>query len=74
MLGPFFFLSDSAGPLEWASFLRLLVLKGQQFKHLDYRRNVFHFPFKRITNSALITEAQLVRTFWKYVSQIRKQY
>lgn len=47
MLGSFFFLSDSVGPLEWASFLRLLVLKGQQFKHLDYRRNVFHFPFKK---------------------------
>lgn len=74
MLGSCFLLSDSAGPLEWASFLRLLVLKGQQFKHLDYRRNVFHFPFKKITNSALITEAQLVGTFRKYVSQIRKQY
>lgn len=57
MLGSCFLFSDSAGPLEPTSFLRLLVLKGQQFKHLDYGRNVFHFPFRTSCPSPIALQA-----------------
>lgn len=47
MLGSCFPCTVSAGPLETASFLRLIVLRDQQFKTLECRRNTFNFPSEK---------------------------